>query len=344
MRILTIRDIALKAGVGVSTVSRVLNNRPDVHPSTRQKVLDVVGACNYIQNSNAKNLKQRATGAVSIIVRGRDNTFLYHLAEKMLQYGRSSSHPFLIDYIGEKDDELEAARQLYAEKKVEGIIFLGANPIGREKELAQMKLPLVFATVDASALSVKAMSSVSVDNRRAAKSAVDYLFARGHRQIAVFGGKREIPDSIGQRYLGVLDSFTANGFSFDERLYAEAGFSMKSAYRAASALIEKAVYFTAVFAMSDVMAIGIMKALTDHGKRIPQDVSVIGFDGIELGHYYNPTLATIRQPSDEIARQSIDLILNSLEDDESARHILLDTELQEGASVRSVVDMPVEAC
>ena len=119
---------------------------------------------------------------------------------------------------------------------------------------------------------------------------------------------------------------------------------MKSAYRAASALIEKAVYFTAVFAMSDVMAIGIMKALTDHGKRIPQDVSVIGFDGIELGHYYNPTLATIRQPSDEIARQSIDLILNSLEDDESARHILLDTELQEGASVRSVVNMPVEAC
>ncbi|MEG1359154.1 MAG: LacI family DNA-binding transcriptional regulator [Clostridia bacterium] len=334
MRILTIRDIASQAKVGISTVSRVLNNRPDVKEETRQKVLAVVDACNYTQNSNAKNMRMRQSSTVSIIVRGRDNSFLYNTAEKMLQCAKDQDYQYLIEYIGEKEDEFETARQHLTEKKTQGIIFLGASIIGREEAIAQIKLPLVFATVDASTLAGKRISSIGVDDRKAGQTAIDYLLDRGHSRIAMLGGKREIPDSIGLRYCGVLDSFQNHGLRFDEALYVESGFSMSAAYRATQGLLRSSRPFSAMFCTSDLMAVGAMKAITDEGLAIGRDISVIGFDGIELGRYYTPTLATISQPAEQIAQGSVDLMAASLKDESFCHHVLLNTTLVEGGSAK----------
>jgi len=145
MRIVTIRDVAKNAGVSISTVSRVLNNRPDVDAETREKVQSVVKKLRYIQNPNAQNLKQRSVDFVAVVVRGRFNLFLTCIAEHMLEYGKDCLFQFFIEFIDERADEFETARRLYAERRLIGVIFLGSNPIGRERDIKQLSLPCVFA-------------------------------------------------------------------------------------------------------------------------------------------------------------------------------------------------------
>ena len=331
---ITIKDIATLSGVAISTVSRVLNNRPDVSDETRRKVMDIVGMHNYTQNANAKNLKQRNTNLATIIVRGRQNSFLTDIAEKINEYGNNRKQKFLLDFIDEQADEFETARQHIAERKVKGVIFLGSNPVNRRDEIASLRLPCVFATVDTSALSLPSVSSVSVDNCQGAKGAIDYLIDNGHRRIAVFGGDRTVEDGLGKRYQGVLMSFGEHGLTFDEFLYVECPFTMVRAYQAASRFLDANPKFTAVFAMSDTMAIGIMKALHDRGLRVPEDISVVGFDGIPLTRFTLPTLTTIAQPSDDIARESVSLMLRLFEDPNDSEDMVVASMLVAGDSVR----------
>lgn len=336
MKIYTIKDIARLAGVGISTVSRVLNNRPDVSEATKKKVTDVVEMYNYTPNNNAKNLKQRNADLVSLIVRGRENMFLNDIAERIIENGNRRGQNFVLDFMDESGGEFGAARHHIAERKVRAIIFLGSNTVGHEGEIAALRVPCVFTTVDTSQLGVPAVSSVSVDNRQSARVAIDHLIDNGHRSIAVFGGIREMNDSIGHRYQGVVQSFAAHGMTFDERRYVQCSFGMEKAYRTASRFIEQTRDFTAVFAMSDVMAIGIIKALADKGLRVPEDVSVVGFDGIPLSRYTLPTLTTVEQPAHELARHSVDLALRLTENSDDTESITVLSALREGGSVRSI--------
>ena len=138
MKIYTIKDIAELCDVGVSTVSRVLNNKPDVNEDTRQRVLKVIKECNYYQNNNAKKLKQLNTHDISIVVRGRKSLFLNGIIEKMLTYGDKFDYHFSTEYIDETYSEFDIAKRLYAERKIEGIIFLGGDPLGKREELEMM--------------------------------------------------------------------------------------------------------------------------------------------------------------------------------------------------------------
>lgn len=336
MKIYTIKDIAALSGVGISTVSRVLNNRPDVSEATKKKVLDVVEMYNYTPNNNAKNLKQRNADLVSLIVRGRENTFLNSVAERIIDHGRQRGQNFLLDYIDEAGDEFAAARQHIAERKVRAIIFLGSNTVDHRRDIGALNVPCVFTTVDASSLGLEAVSSISVDNRQSARMAIDHLIENGHRHIAVFGGIRQSADGIGQRYQGVVQSFAAHGLPFDEALYVECPFLMEKAYRTASRFLRQGHAFSAVFAMSDVMAIGIIKALADAGLRVPEDVSIIGFDGIALSRFTLPTLTTIEQPADALAMGSVDLVLRLLEDAKDVENVIVPSNLLLGGSVRSI--------
>lgn len=336
MKVYTIKDIASLAGVGISTVSRVLNNRPDVSEETKQKVMDVVKAYNYTQNNNAKNLKQRNADLISIIVRGRQNSFLNDVAERIIECGNMQGQQFLLDFLDEHGDEIEAARQHIAEKKTPAVIFLGANVVGRGDEIASLNTPCLFTTIDTGGLHMAGVSSVSVDNKQAARTAIDHLLDMGHRKIAIFGGVRQVDDGIGHRYRGVLESFANHGLQFDDSLYVNCSFNMEKAYKTARRFLEGKPDFTALFAMSDIMAIGIIKALDDCGKRVPQDVSVVGFDGIALSRFTLPTLTTIAQPAQELAKVSVDLIRELLQNPEKSRHVIVPSHLLEGGSVRKI--------
>ena len=142
---------------------------------------------------------------------------------------------FLAHYIDEHDDEAAAARTIYAEKKVRGLVFLGGSVAGRESALKLPAIPCIYATLDARTVRMENVFSVSIDDRAASFAATEYLLARGHRNIAVLGGKLDAENPIALRYRGVVDAFSARGFAFPVKNYISAGFSLSSAFAAMDA-------------------------------------------------------------------------------------------------------------
>lgn len=335
MEIYTIRDVARKAGVAVSTVSRVLNGRPDVSEETRKKVMDVVEACGFVQNRNARNLKNTKPTFAAVIVRGRRNAFLNDIAEQMIECAQGLKTPFLLKYIDEEDDEFDTMRQLYAEKRAASFILLGARMDERSQAVRDVGVPVVFATVDAGNMGYENASSVCIDDRAATRAMMDRILQQGHTRVAVIGGCRDGEDIFAKRYLGAMDSLRAHGIAYDPDEYVLSRFTLVGAYEGALRFFETHRDVTAVLTMSDMMAIGVIRALCDLGLRVPQDVSVSGFDGVEIARYVIPSITTVRQPTEEIAQKSVDLLCEMLEGG-TARHVTVGYTLVEGESLARV--------
>lgn len=332
MKIYTIRDVAKLAGVSVTTASRVLNHRPDVNAATREKVERVMAECNFVGNASARSLKQLDGDVAALILRGRSNIFLSQLAEMMLQFAGETGVSFLLETIDEKADEFQAALRLTHEKRARGFIFVGSRLDGRAQVLRGLEAPLVFATVPARELELPRVASVAVDDRRMGRLAMETLIQAGHRRIAVFGGRRDQGDALAERYLGAREACETAGVPFDESRYVETRFSLSDAYGAARAFFPTRGDTTAVFAMSDLVAMGVIRALKDMGKSVPEDVSVFGFDGIEMGKYFLPSLTTIAQPQEEIARKSVEVLLDMMNGGKG-RHVTLPAALIRRESV-----------
>lgn len=327
MKIYTIKDIARKAGVSVTTVSRVLNKRPDVNPLTREKVERVMAECHFVGNANARGLKQPDTDVVAIILRGRDNPFLNALAEGMLQYTHDLSASFIMEYLDEAADEFATAVRLSHEKRVKGFIFVGGRIDERASVLDGMDIPMVFTTISAEKTSLPRAASVFIDDHSMGRQAMQTLLNAKHTRIAIFGGIRQGDDGFAKRYAGAMDALDAAHVPFDNERYVQTRFSLEDAYHSARDFFSQKPDTTAVFAMSDTIAIGVIRALQDMGKSVPGDVSVVGFDGIEMGNYFIPRLTTVEQPVDDIARESVKVLMEMLEDDAEPRHIVVDAKL-----------------
>ena len=334
MKIYTIRDIAQKAGVSVTTVSRVLNNRPDVSRATQEKVRRVMAECHFVGNANARGLKQAESDLVAVIIRGRRNPFLNELAEAMLQCGRESRAAFITEYIDERADEFHHARVLIGQRRITGIIFVGSRIDGRCEALADVSVPMVFATVSTEGTVMARASSVSIDDERMAREAVEALLDRGHRRIAVFGGDREGDDSLALRARGAEEALSSRGLRLDGENYVETRLTLSDAYAAALDFFRRSPAVDAAFCMSDTAAMGVMRALSDLGRRVPQDVSVLGVDGVDVDEYLTPRLSTIAQPVQELARQSVAVLRDLMVSGAPARHVTVGAKLILRESVR----------
>ena len=334
MKIYTIKDIARKAGVSVTTVSRVLNKRPDVNQATREKVERVMAECRFVGNANARGLKQPDGDLIAIILRGRDNPFLNSLAEAMLEHTQGLKAAFLTEFVDEQADEFQAAVRLSHEKRVKGFIFVGGRIDERAQVLYDMDAPMVFTTISAEKSELLRAASVYIDDRKMGRAAMETLLEAGHRRIAIFGGIRQGDDGFAKRYAGAMDALNAAGVPFDEERFVQTRFSMGGAYETAKAFFTAKPDTTAVFAMSDTVAMGVIRALKDMGKSVPEDVSVVGYDGIEMGKYFIPRLTTVEQPVDDIARESVQVLMDMLEGGEPPRHIVVDARLVRRESVQ----------
>lgn len=334
MNAMTIKEVARLAGVSVSTISRVINNRPDVRVSTRERVRQIIDKHGFVPSVTAKTLKQSRTNIIGLVVKGISNPFFPPIVERIQQEISKTNYIPLVHYIDEDDDEVRAAYTLTTERKALGIIFLGGNPAARPRSAARLKVPCVIATSSVRQGDAGTMSSVCVDNVASAGKAVDLLVKHGHRVIAVLGGRLSSRDIAEERLAGVRQRLFLYGLEFDNRLYIEAKFTLQDSYDAVyRALSGQIPPFTALFAMSDIMAIGAIRAIFDKGLRVPEDVSVIGFDGIEITRFYNPTLTTIRQPCELIAKNCSDLIIKNIHGENLGTTVVLETEIQPGASV-----------
>ena len=213
-------------------------------------------------------------------------------------------------------------------------MFLGSNLEYFTTELESLRIPCVLLTNSAASLQISNLSSVTVDDMAAADRMIEYLYDHGHRRIGVIGGYPNLSRPSLSRLAGVQGAMLRLGLSFStDKQYAHARFSLADGYKAMEHLLETAPDITAVFAMSDIMALGAIRALQDHGLRVPQDISVTGYDGIALGQYSVPRLTTIRQNKEQLALRSAKILLHKIKEPGTAVHEVVPFELIEGESV-----------
>ena len=332
---LTIKDIARESGYAVGTVSRVLNNHPDVSEKARAKIMEVVEKHHFKLNSNAKHLKQQASNGIAIIVKGNQNMLFASIVEQMQGMIREKGYACLMYYIGEMEDELDQALQVIVERRPMGILFLGSNLSYFKERFDQVQIPCVLVTNSGESLGFENLSSVSTDDSTAAYAAVEHLIRLGHRNIGILGGQLEKSRAAITRYIGCRNAFEDHQIAFDSAVqYEPALFTISQGYKAMERLIDKMPDLTAVFAMSDTMALGAIRALHDRGFRVPEDISVVGFDGIELGNYMSPKLTTIRQERETIAMRSVEILLGNIAGHTGAIHETIPFRVIDGESAK----------
>lgn len=334
---MTIKDIAKESGYAVGTVSRVLNNHPDVSETARAKILAVVEKHHFRLNSNAKHLKQQASNGIAVLVKGSQNMLFAAIVEQLQGMIREKGYACLIFYIREDENEVEQAVQVCRERRPMGILFLGSNLDYFSQGFHGVTVPCVLVTNSAKTLDFPNLSSVSTDDAAAAEAAVSYLIGLGHEKIGVLGGYRKLSRPAYTRYMGCKKAFSEHGIPFlQEEQYEEAFFAMPEGYEAMKRLLEKQPGLTAVFAMSDVMAVGAVRAILDQGLSVPEDVSVMGFDGIDLGSYLTPRLTTVRQNGELIASRSLEILLQNIGEETGAVYELVPFEIVVGESTRQL--------
>ena len=334
---MTIKDLAAITGYAVGTVSRALNDHPNVSDKARKAILQAAKEQGFQLNANAKQLKQSTSNTIAVIVKGTGNELFAEMLEYIQPLIAKTRYQLVVDYLDEDSNEVIRAVQLCREKKPVGILFLGGATQNFAADFDKIDIPCVEVTNDASVLNFPNLSSVTTDDREAARRAIDTLVEHGHRRIAVIGGDRNTSDVSRLRFEGCVQSFRDHGIPFDPDVdYQTIRFSCEEGYRATRQLLEKGWDYTAIFAVSDVMTIGAIRALWEAGMKVPQDVSVIGLDGLALGRYLVPQLSTVKQDFRSIALRSVHILLDSIEEDGTARHETVPFQVLISESIRSI--------
>lgn len=335
-----IKDIAQYCGVGVSTVSRVLNDHPDVSDATRARVMEAVERLHYVPNNSARNLVRTTSDSIALLVRGVNNPFFSKLIKAIEREVTRHGYTLELHHMDSSDDELHVAAMLIAERRLRGILFLGGRFNYAPEELAFVSVPFVMCTYTNTfgSLDEAVYSSVAIDDKRAAEEAVDTLIGLGHRRIALLCDDEHDTSISELRAEGYKNALRDHGIAVDPALIVRTGsFSdLAAIHGAVTALIDTGAAFTAIFAISDMMAIAAIKALSDRGRSVPQDCSVVAIDGLELSDYTLPTLTTLVQPAEEMGCECAHTLVELIEGRGENRHLLFSTTLRPGGSVRAL--------
>lgn len=339
---MTIKDIAKMCNVGISTVSRAINDDPRINPETKARILKVIEEQNFVPNNSARNLKMTESNTIALLIKGTSNPFFQEMLRIFEQELQKVEYSYLTCPVSENQDEMVVATELTKERRLKGVIFLGGLAEVSETHLEDIGIPCVRCTVsNPNVLVGKRDYSVAIDDRKEAFRAVDYLCRCGHRKIAILGG-RKLDGSIGRMRLeGYKDALEANHIPYNPNLVAYmredvCEFTAENGYLTAKELLESEEDFTAVFAISDMMAFGVYKAIQEKGLRIPEDVSVMGFDGLDLTNFYHPSLSTMCQPCEQMVKASIEVLLGAINDGTQGEQRIFPAELIERASVKKI--------
>lgn len=302
----TVEEVARLAGVSTATVSRVLNGTAVVAAGTERRVRDAIELLGFNPAPQARNLRTGRTRNIALIVPSITNPFFPELMAHVNSEVRGRDYSLLLFDSPEPENEgVRVARSRLAD----GIILVGStSPAAARPALEITDVPVVAFDRRPQALSAPV---IQVDNYRGAREVVRHLGERGHRRIAFIGGPRGVSVSA-DRARGYRAGLRDLGIAPDQDLITAGEFDEDSGYAAAARLLSHSPppppAFTAVFAANDLMAIGAMSALRDHGVAIPAQVAVAGFDGIHLGRYVAPSLTTYAQPTAELAREAVGLL------------------------------------
>ncbi|MFF2505996.1 LacI family DNA-binding transcriptional regulator [Streptomyces sp. NPDC058067] len=336
----TLEEVAARAGVGRGTVSRVINGSPRVSDATRAAVEAAVAELGYVPNTAARALAANRTDAIALVVPEPETRFFAEpyfsgilrgvgaqLAETEMQ--------LLLIFAGNDRERQRLARYLAAHR-VDGVLLVSVHADDPLPDLlTQLEIP---AVISGRRSAREALPSVDSDNFAGACAAVEHLLARGRRVIATIAGRLDVYGAQ-CRVDGYRAALEAAGREVDERLVVPGDFTEEGGRRAMTELLERSPELDAVFAGSDVMAAGARQVLRERGRRIPEDVALVGYDDSAIARHMDPPLTSVRQPIEEMGRAMIDLLLAEIADRRPAasrsldgRQLVLPNELVERAS------------
>ncbi|WP_033019083.1 LacI family DNA-binding transcriptional regulator [Geobacillus sp. FSL W8-0032] len=307
----TIYDVAKKAGVSISTVSRVLNNTGRISERTRKRVLRVMEELHYQPSMVASALTGKRTRTIGLVIPDVANPFFSEIARKVEDRGREQGFNVLMCNTDNNPETEEMYLSLLRQKSVDGIIIgTTTNNYTMIKELLEENFPLVFIAQDIPEL---AINVVRVDDFLGGYQAVSHLVSLGHRQIAIMlGNLSRTSDKYRlQAYQQVLQE---NGLKCEESWIVYTDYSMADGKKAAMELLQSTPRPTAIFACFDSLAVGTYQAAKELGLRIPDDLSVVGFDNTILSAIIDPPLTTVAQPIEQMGRQAVDLLIAQIEE------------------------------
>ncbi|RRJ62605.1 LacI family transcriptional regulator [Paenibacillus oralis] len=333
MASMTIIDIARICGVGVTTVSRAINNHPDISEETKAMIMKVIKENHYVPNNSARNLKRSASKTIAVLIKGITNPFFNRMIQVFEKEIQRKKYSFILQRVDENQDEIEVAIELEKEKRLKGIVFLGGYFAHAKEKLEQLTVPYVLSTIGMTPeYDPQEYSSVSVDDFKESYKMADYLCKLGHRKIAIITAPMS-DVSIGKlRYEGYKKALEDNGLELNENLVRTMkehiqSYSMENGYVVTKELLESGEDFTALFAVSDSLAVGACRAIFESGKSVPQDYSVAGYDGLDIAYYYNPSITTIQQPVEEIAEETIKILFDLINKKITHAHKIFPAEL-----------------
>ncbi|MFF3496720.1 LacI family DNA-binding transcriptional regulator [Streptomyces sp. NPDC002795] len=339
----TLEEVAARAGVGRGTVSRVINGSPRVSDHTRAAVEEAVAELGYVPNTAARALAANRSDSIAVVVPEAESRFFSEpyfsgmvggvglaLAETNLQ--------LLLTFArGEREQDRLAT--YLAAHRVDGVLLVSVHsddPLA--DRLIQMDIPTVISGPRSAD---EPLPSVDTDNYAGARSAVEHLVARGRRSVAIIAGPLDVYGAQ-RRLVGYQDELAASGIPYDEKLVAYGDFTEEGGRRCMEELLGRGTGLDAVFACSDLMASGARQVLREAGRRIPEDVSLVGFDDSVIARHMEPGLTSVRQPTRDMGRAMTELLLDEIalaaEGKRSSvrrgtqRHLVLPTELVVRAS------------
>lgn len=333
----SIHDVAREAQVSISTISRVLNATGPVSEETRLRVLRAAKQLGYVPNVSARSLKISQSHTIGLLVRSIANPFFAPMIHEIKRQLNLRGYPFLVEPVEDGQDELTKAASLAAEKKLCGLILIGGQYDHTEQQFLQLAgVPSILLTFTAPDAPGQLYSSVIIDDVQEAQKAVEYLISLGHRDICFLAKLPNSPNTTGyRRMLGYRAALEAHDIPFRPQLVQDCEYTATSGFAATRALQMRGVPFTAAFAASDTIATGVAKAVLISGQRIPEDISIVGFDGIEAAEYYHPALDTIAQPAVEMASAGLGLLFEQMQDGRTD-HLVFEATLIKRGSARRI--------
>ncbi|MDG0793359.1 catabolite control protein A [Cohnella ginsengisoli] len=302
----TIYDVAREAGVSMATVSRVVNNNPNVKPQTRKKVYEAIERLGYRPNAVARGLASKKTTTVGVVIPDIANANFAEVARGIEDIANMYHYNIILCNADKRKEKEIRVINTLLEKQVDGLLFMGGVVTDEHiQAFNTSNVPIVLcATTDEKGT----MPSVDIDHETAAYDAVRKLIAEGHARIAMISGTLQDPANGFARYQGYKRALEESGIAFDESLVRVGNYRYESGIEAVQYFLELAERPTAVFAATDEMAIGAIHGIQDAGLSVPGDISVIGVDNIRLASMVRPLLTTVAQPMYDIGAVSMRLL------------------------------------
>jgi DNA-binding LacI/PurR family transcriptional regulator len=311
----SIHEIAKRAGVSITTVSRALNNYSDISPATKQMILDLCEELDYHPNPAAKSLASKKSNVIALILSDIKETdsngnIIYRLLLGAQATCAEQGYELIIIFSNAQKQQKKSLKILSKERNVCGFIIYGLKMTDPYyDEIAISNIPCVTIDVDTSG---GRHAVVCTNNVEAVEQVVDFLYKKGHRHIAMMNGSKEAFISH-IREKGFRNAMRRYNLEIMNGTICYADYFEAKAYQMAKVLLKEHNEITAVFAGSDIMAMGVLRAVHELGKKTPRDIAVVGFDGIQVGEYTQPPLTTVCQNFKLMGSSAADKVINMIE-------------------------------